>query len=205
VEALRTGLDARREGGIATLSSLHRIRLFPIVHAYVPINVTVAADATEGKQQQQQQQQQQDEQERAASSMAGRTGKKRKREGGKTRGEENERDDGGRLALARLAVELTGVARVVARFDAVSWAFGEEGIELSDVEKRVEELTRRLDAVEAAEDEAVAEVKGQLEKECLSVRREWEEKCEAAIADGIDSEVYRELGHDMCSGVCGEE
>lgn len=123
---------------------------------------------------------------------------------GRTRREENGRDAGrveGMLALARVAVELTGLGRVVARFDAQSWVFGDDGIELSEVEKRIEDLPRRLDAVAAVE-EAEAQVKEQLHGLCREIRKEWEEKCEAACEA---AEELVELGHDMCSGACSEE
>jgi AAA+ ATPase superfamily predicted ATPase len=113
--------------------------------------------------------------------------------------------------MARAAAKLTAVGRVVARFDVVSYVFGGEGIELSSVKARLDELTTRLEAVAAVEAADVA-IKVLLEEQCQSIREEWDSKCEANEIEEIEEEARYEArgaliegGHEMCSGVCADD
>jgi hypothetical protein len=75
--------------------------------------------------------------------------------------------------LLKVSVELTDVGRVVARFDASHYAFGAEGVELSEVDERIDKVRKALEESEDSSDKSQIREYGRLAEQLRDIEREW--------------------------------
>ena len=77
--------------------------------------------------------------------------------------------------LLKVSVELTDVGRVLARFDASHYAFGAEGVELSEVDERIDKVRKALEGSEDSSDKSQIREHGRLAEQLRDIEREWSE------------------------------
>lgn len=75
--------------------------------------------------------------------------------------------------LLKVSVELTDVGRVVARFHASHYAFGAEGVELSEVDERIDKVRKALEESEDLSDKSQIREHGRLAEQLRDIEREW--------------------------------